>query len=122
MDRPSRVLVVDDDPQLRRCVGHLLRRNAYEVLEAADGLEALNVLERYKGDVALVITDTRIPHMDGFRLEATVRALYPHVPVLFASSGCAAGQATEDIAADRILPKPFAAAELLKRVRKIMAA
>lgn len=66
------VLVVDDSQTSRRYLCDLLKIHRYKVLEAADGVEALKVLEK-NGDISLVITDYDMPNMDGFQLAEQIR-------------------------------------------------
>src|SRR3569833_3439784 len=79
-----RILAVDDSPSMRQMVGVTLKSAGYEVLEACDGQEALN-LAKGQAAVDLVITDVNMPNMDGIPLVRELRALphYPCVPLLF---------------------------------------
>ncbi len=60
-----RIVIADDEPNLRKVLGSLLRREGYEVLEARDGEEALNLLS---AEVSVLITDLRMPRLDGMAL------------------------------------------------------
>lgn len=80
MDTRRRVLVVDDSPLVRGLVASLLVGLGFEVLEAGNGLDALDVLARE--EVHLVISDVEMPAMDGFDLLRRIRAQWAHVPVV----------------------------------------
>ena len=62
----SKILIVDDDPHIRELVRVSLRNNGFEVIEAADGLEALSQLDAVKLDLAVI--DVMMPNMDGWEL------------------------------------------------------
>jgi len=74
------VLIVDDEPNLRKVLGAMLRGAGYDVLAAADGLEALEVLEAHHVDA--VITDLRMPRLDGMGLLERLSTLFPTLPVI----------------------------------------
>lgn len=114
----GRVLVVDDEAGVRRMVRAVLSRAGFDVVEAADGAEALAVLNgRQLFD--LVVLDVRMPGMDGFEVLEHLRGIAPTLPVVVSS-----GYSAEDLSpahvsdpATTILPKPYAASELLEHVR-----
>ncbi|HRV43064.1 MAG TPA: sigma-54 dependent transcriptional regulator [Syntrophales bacterium] len=76
----SRVLIVDDELNMRLVLGAMLRKEGYEVATAADGVEALALLAGGGADV--VVTDLKMPNLDGLGLLERVRSLYPSVPVI----------------------------------------
>jgi len=78
-------LVVDDEPSMRRACERLLRRMGYQVLTAADGVEALALFEPRQAEVAFVLLDLTMPRMDGRQALAAIRALRPATPVVLAS-------------------------------------
>jgi diguanylate cyclase (GGDEF)-like protein len=71
-NRKIKVMVVDDSPMQREVMAGLLRVHRYQVLEAADGKEALELLSQHP-DVKLVVSDFHMPHMDGFELTQNIR-------------------------------------------------
>jgi two-component system response regulator FixJ len=79
----SLLLLVDDDPHLRRSVGRLLRRAGWTVVEAQDGVEALAILVDLSPSVLL--TDMRMPHMSGLQLIDAVRERGRELPIVVLS-------------------------------------
>jgi CheY-like chemotaxis protein len=80
-----RVLLADDDPQIRAFLQAALRARQYLVDLASDGVEALDVVERLGATVNLLITDIKMPRMDGVSLARAVAQILPRLPVLFIS-------------------------------------
>jgi CheY-like chemotaxis protein len=110
------ILVVDDEPQLRRLATRALEQAGYHVIQATDGLEALGLFTDDAG-IDLLVTDVRMPHTDGIVLAAALRRRYPHIPVLFIS-GFPRG--TEP-APEPFLAKPFEMQTLCDRVKDLLA-
>ena len=79
------VLVVDDEPLLRRMMSRVLQRLGLDVIEASDGLEAIQTLKRVGDRVDAVLLDWNMPHLSGADTVHQVRALNPNVPVLITS-------------------------------------
>jgi two-component system, OmpR family, KDP operon response regulator KdpE len=111
-----RILVVDDDPAIRRSIAVELRAQGYDSLEAADGHEALDLTSRARPD--LILTDLAMPVMDGFDLIVTLRksGTMPIV-VLSVRGGESDRVRALDLGADDFVAKPFSVVELLARVR-----
>ena len=115
MDR-SRVLVVDDEPQITRVLRTVLTSQGYEVQTAAEGQSALNSFTEFRPE--LVITDLFMPHMDGLELCRRIRAV-SNVPIIVLSVKGEERSKVEalDSGADDYVTKPFGIDELLARVR-----
>ena len=77
------ILLVEDEAITRNAFADALRREGQEVIEAADGVEALSLLDKW--DFDLVITDLVMPKLNGFLLVAQIRATRPRIPVLLIS-------------------------------------
>ena len=75
----SKILVVDDDEHIRELARVFLKNNGVEVIEAADGVEALSVLDSVKADLAVI--DIMMPKMDGWELCQEIKASFD-IPVL----------------------------------------
>ena len=80
----GRVFVIDDEEHVRKTVGLALKQGGYEVLEAADGEEAIAVIQSYPAGFSLqvIICDIDLPKMHGSDLIAIIRAKLPSVPVI----------------------------------------
>jgi PAS domain S-box-containing protein len=115
----ARVLIADDNADMREYLTNLLRNSGYHVGEVVDGEKALKVIRAEVPD--LVISDVMMPGMDGLQLVAALRAesRTAAVPVLLLSARAGQEASIEGLqaGADDYLVKPFAAAELLARVR-----
>src|SRR5512138_212054 len=101
----AKILVADDEVNLRRVLVAMLRRDGHEVVQAATGLEAIEQL----GDVDVVITDLRMPGADGMEVLRTASRNHPHVPVIMITAYGSVGQAVEAIKAGAFdyIEKPF---------------
>src|SRR6516164_6000228 len=76
------VLVVDDEPCFRYSVKALLRKEGFEVIEADDGIDGYDIVQKMGCNIDLLLTDINMPRMDGLELAKVTRDLYPHMPVL----------------------------------------
>jgi len=113
---PLRVLIVDDEPPIRKLLRMGLTAQGYQVLEAPNGKVALDLLEQRPD---LVILDLGLPDVQGFDLLRMLRARNEQVPIVVLSSRGdeAAKVAALDLGADDYLTKPFGTEELLARMR-----
>ncbi len=102
----ERVLVVDDEEFILETARETLRDAGYRPFTASDGQSALERMDEHEVDV--VVTDLRMPEMNGFELIRTLRAQYPQLPIV-AASGVADGRTDEalDAGAQAFLAKPF---------------
>ncbi len=114
----DRVLVVDDEQNLRKVLAATLQREGYEVQVAADGEEALAALERDGADV--IVTDLVMPRMDGLTLLRRVVARHPDVPVIVVTAHSRVDRAVEAMKAGAFdfVAKPFEHAELKAIIAK----
>lgn len=117
--RKPRVLVVDDEEQIRRAVGRALSTRGYEVLEAGDGEEALALAAASQPD--LVVLDLNLPVLDGLAVCERLRrtSLVP-ILVLSVREEETDKVAALDLGADDYLTKPFGIEELMARVRALL--
>ncbi|HEY4245149.1 MAG TPA: sigma-54 dependent transcriptional regulator [Kofleriaceae bacterium] len=101
----AKILVADDEQNLRRVLAALLRRDGHEVVQAQNGAEAIERL----ADVDVVITDLRMPGADGMDVLRTANKNFPHVPVIMITAYGSVGQAVEAIKAGAFdyIEKPF---------------
>ncbi|MFN8160015.1 MAG: response regulator transcription factor [Solirubrobacterales bacterium] len=116
----SRVLVVDDEPNIAEVVAMALRYEGYEVRTAAEGREALEEVREFRP--ALVVLDVMLPGIDGFEVARRLSERGSGIPIVFLT----ARDTTEDrvrgltIGGDDYLTKPFSVEELLARIRNVL--
>jgi two-component system, cell cycle sensor histidine kinase and response regulator CckA len=116
------VLLVEDEKAVRVLAKEFLTSAGYRVLDAADGMEALELVQQTREAIALLLTDVVMPKMSGLELADKLHLLLPKLKVLFMS-----GYVTDDLTSHlgskndlRLINKPFERAGLLKQVRKIL--
>jgi len=114
--RPRVILVVDDEAAVRRIARLILERAGYTVLEAPDGLKALELLRTYDGPLDLVISDIAMPHLTGTQLMEHLRVEQPQLKVLLISGQVAESPAT----GVQLLRKPFTAQALQAAVNALL--
>jgi len=116
MPRP-RIVLADDELNLRRVLGAILHRDGYDVLEGRDGEEALKLVEQHPG-IAALITDLRMPRLDGMGLLRRMVAEHPDVPVIMITAHGSVDSAVEAVklGAFDYIEKPFDALALERSV------
>jgi len=117
------VLLAEDDRSVRRLVAAELTRRGYTVIDAEDGLAALQIFEADPGRVDVIVTDVVMPRMNGADLAKAAEALRPGVKVLYISGHPErAGQGLGDPAGvPNLLMKPFTADVLAARIKEMLA-
>jgi CheY-like chemotaxis protein len=123
-ERPGgpKVLLVDDEDQLRRVMRDLLERDGYDVIEAADGVEALDQVDRHGPDI--IVLDLNLPGLDGYGVLSHLRSrrVTQHIPVVVLT---ARGDEENEVrvfefGADDFLSKPFRARALSARLDAVL--
>lgn len=116
------VLLVEDDVQVRALTVRMLRAQGYRVVEAADGLEALEVFERERRDIALLITDVVMPRMGGRQLADALRERAPALKVLYTSGYTDDAILRNGVRQDEVafIAKPHTRAALLAKVHELL--
>ncbi len=114
---PARILVVDDDPEVRHVTASFLNDFGYTETEAKDGHAALAMMEE-GGRFDLVVADLAMPGMTGVELAAAIRSRFAGVPVLLLTGHAEAVPIPDDLP---VMQKPFASAELAARVSQLLA-
>jgi len=111
------VLVVDDEPLMLTMITQVLQQNGFSVVTAGSGAKAMSVFRSHANDIDLLVSDIRMPDMDGPALAAELQAEIPGLPVLLISGYCEPDQIDNDY---EFLAKPFAVTDLLRRVKSLV--
>nr|WP_308626155.1 response regulator transcription factor [uncultured Eisenbergiella sp.] len=116
----TKILVVDDESRMRKLVKDFLQKNNYEVVEAGDGSEALDIFFE-QNDIALIILDVMMPKMDGWQACREIRN-YSKVPIIMLT---AKGDEKDELqgfglGVDEYISKPFSPKILVARVEAIL--
>lgn len=116
----TRILVVDDDQQVRQAIRWILEDEGHIVSEAADGNEALRLIGESLPD--LVVLDLTMPQVDGYGVAAVLEAREgPRVPILLITADGQAPAKAERVHAFAFLRKPFVVEDLLRTIRSQLA-
>jgi len=125
----AKILIVDDDPDMRLAIGSVLRSRSYQVVEARDGEEALRKLKEEKPD--LMLLDLLMPRMDGFGVVKTLKNTqesYCNIPILIISSIREEAshrryelEVGHKLDVDEYIEKPIEPFVLLQRVEKLLS-
>ncbi len=120
MDTPARLLIVDDEPNMRTILAGLLKREGYRVDTASDGHDAVEKMELRGGAYHAVLTDLRMPGMGGMELLSHITREYPGRPVVVITAHGTVDTAVEamKVGAFDFVTKPFEAEELRAVVAK----
>jgi signal transduction histidine kinase/CheY-like chemotaxis protein len=117
------VLLVEDEPAVRRVIREMLERARFRVIEAADGADALALSTGYQGEIDLLVTDSVMPRMSGTELFGRLELERSDLSVLYMSGYPGVSSGSEEL--DPSMPfiqKPFSAATLVERAHQILAA
>ena len=119
MDK-TKILVVDDESRMRKLVKDFLARQGYTVLEAADGMEAMDYFYADK-DIALIILDVMMPKMDGWQVCREIR-MHSQVPIIMLTARSEERDELQgfDLGVDEYISKPFSPKILVARVEAIL--
>lgn len=119
MDK-TKILVVDDESRMRKLVKDFLARQGYTVLEAADGMEAMDYFYADK-DIALIILDVMMPKMDGWQVCREIR-MHSKVPIIMLTARSEERDELQgfDLGVDEYISKPFSPKILVARVEAIL--
>ena len=125
----AKILIVDDDPDMRLAIGSVLRSRSYDVVEAGDGEEALRKLKEEKPD--LMLLDLLMPKMDGFAVVKELKNTqedYSNIPILIISSIREEAshrryelEVGHELDVDEYIEKPIEPFILLERVQRLLS-
>lgn len=115
-----KILVVDDESRMRKLVKDFLIKSNYEVVEAEDGVKALDIFFEHN-DIALVILDVMMPNMDGWNVCREIRA-YSKVPIIMLTAKADERDELQgfELGVDEYISKPFSPKILVARVEAIL--
>jgi CheY-like chemotaxis protein len=118
--RPT-LLLVEDEPALRTLVVTMLEEEGYLILQAGNGLDAIALAERHRGDIDLLLTDVVMPRMSGPELAQRLRALRPGLEVLFMSGYNDSRLVHRGVEESKVhlLVKPFSPDDLVHKVDEL---
>ena len=121
-NHPKIILVVEDNHHIRKLASQILRRAGYQVIEAANGLEALEVQQQYETTIDLLITDLSMPVMNGVELAQQLQVVTPELKILYISGYTDITTVVHDLNQDEIhlLEKPFTMTSLTQTVHQIL--
>jgi two-component system cell cycle sensor histidine kinase/response regulator CckA len=114
------ILVADDDVLIRNMIRTMLAAENHLVLDANDGLEALEVARRYSGSIHLLVTDVKMPRMNGIDLVKAIKASRPDIKVLV-MSGQTSGETLVRNKDTAFLRKPFIPAVFRTKIRELLS-
>jgi len=119
MSEMTKILIVDDDPDIRKVLNLLLRRD-YETAEAANGFDAVDYMQNHR-ETDLIILDVMMPGMDGIETCEKIRD-FSNVPILFLTAKSAEQDrlSAYQSGGDDFLSKPFSQPELLAKVKSLL--
>lgn len=120
--RPMCVLVVDDEPALRRFVARILVEEGYVVLEAGNGAEAIERVSATGSTIDVVVSDIVMPGINGIELIRRLAEIHPDLPVVL-MSGYGTAQLTDRgiTTACAVLAKPFSRERLVDEVKRCLS-
>jgi CheY-like chemotaxis protein len=116
------ILLVDDEPSIRKLASAVLNRHGYRTMTAAEGQEGLKLFEQHQKKIRLVVSDLMMPRLDGAGMLRGLRELAPvlkSIVITGLAEDCRIAEARA-AGADMILNKPFTADQLLSEVRSLI--
>jgi hypothetical protein len=120
--RGELILVVDDEPSVRKLASAILSRNGYHTVTAADGREGIKLFEQHRQNIRLIISDLMMPQMDGPGMLRGLHEMAPEIKSIVITGLGEENRIAEARAAgaDVILNKPFTADQLLTGVKQLI--
>jgi two-component system, chemotaxis family, chemotaxis protein CheY len=116
----KRVLIVDDDPDIRELLFTALEDEGFEVVPAANGQEGLAIIRTFHPDV--IVLDLMMPVMDGWQFATELRARDEDIPIVLLSAARDLKTHAKTLSAAEIIEKPFDLSELLPKIAKVASA
>ncbi|MBN1893879.1 response regulator [bacterium] len=120
---PSKILVVDDDPGIRKLLSTFLEREGYEIVQAEDGLAGVECAKKNQPD--LILLDVVMPNMDGLTAARLIKFYKPlsEVPIVFLTAKDTDKEIhlAQEARADAYITKPFDVRQVIKVVKELLA-
>ena len=119
---PKTILVVDDEQPIRELLRRIFSRQGFQILEASNGEEALDVFKREAGKIQLVLMDMSMPQMDGQTCARLMLKERPQIPMVYMSGDMDAARMPEELntPATAFLSKPFTTEEMLLKAHGLL--
>lgn len=120
----AKILVVEDDDSVRTLLARVLQGNGHHVEQASDGAQGLSCIERAAAGYDLVVSDIRMPEMDGIEMSKAAARRFPGLRILLITAYAEQRERAEELngIVFDVMLKPFALAELRMHVAKALAA
>jgi len=120
----ARILIADDEEAIRSLIARALRQDGHEVMTATDGAHALDVLGRERGGFELLLSDIRMPVMDGIALALNVARDYPSTTILLMTGFADQQERATDLEAiiHDVVAKPFSLTQIRQMAKEALAA
>jgi DNA-binding NtrC family response regulator len=119
MQEPRVILVVDDEESVRLLLSTLLERDSFKVLLANDGQHALEVSRKHPGEISAVVTDYKMPKLDGLQLAKMLAAERPGIKILIMSGRMSNPEGVQKCGYP-LLPKPFTISGFLATLKRCL--
>jgi CheY-like chemotaxis protein len=123
LEEDGSVLLIEDEPQVRIMAKIMLTRLGYKVLEAKDGVDALEIFQQHQDEIRCVLSDLTMPRLNGWETLAALRKLSPDIPVIL-SSGYDEAQVMTDNYVEQpnaFLGKPYQIKGLRETIDRVLA-
>jgi two-component system, cell cycle response regulator CpdR len=119
----ARILIAEDDEPVRGFVKRALEMDGHQVIAEADGAAALDRLNEERGAFDMILSDIRMPLMDGIALALTAGRDFPELPILLMTGFADQRERAHDLNAiiEDVITKPFSLAEIRAAVEKVLA-
>jgi len=117
------LLLVDDEPSVLNLASIFLQKAGFKVLTAPNGLEAITIFQEIPSSIEILVTDVRMPGMDGLQLARSLRDSKPQLKVVFMSGYPASEdlQVEIDLGSAKFLPKPFTPQSIQMEVTSVIS-
>jgi DNA-binding NtrC family response regulator len=116
------ILLVEDDEEVRKLAMRILRGQGYEILGAAEGMEAFLLCEEHEGSIHLLVTDVVMPKISGRELAERIASIRPEIKVLYMSGYTDNAIVHHGVLAEGVnyIQKPFTVESLARKVREVL--